>query len=185
MAATIDDHIGQPPAQLAELDHLAPDLLGADRGGARLHLPVIRHRQLRHLEQSLQRHAQLHLRRGDRARHDHRHHHRRHRSLGRLGALPLQHGAGGNDACRLLDRGRHRRLARHGARHRRGQRRPHRLCRHAALRGDARHAVDRPQPRHGRLQQHRRVPVRPRSRQAAGRSAAAPSSSASPTPCST
>ena len=53
------------------------------------------------------------------------------------------------------------------AAHRRLQRRADRLCGHAAFRGDARHAVHRAQPGDGRLQQHRRIPVRPRSRQAA------------------
>ena len=68
---------------------------------------------------------------------------------------------GGHHACRLQHRGRHRRLARHRARRRRLQRRADRLSRLSALRGDARHAVDRPQPGDGRLQQHRRLPVRP------------------------
>ncbi len=39
-------------------------------------------------------------------------HHRGHRPLGRLGAVPVQHGSRGGDACRLQYRGRHRRLAR-------------------------------------------------------------------------
>ena len=50
--------------------------------------------------------------------------------------------------------------------HRRHQRRADRLSRHSAIRGDARHAVDRAQPRDGRLQQHSGVPVRAGSRQA-------------------
>ena len=129
-------------------------------------LPVIRHQFLRHIEQSLQRHPQLHLCRGDRARHDDRDHHRRHRSLGRLGALPVQHDSRRRHACRLLHRGRHRGVAGDRAGDRRHQRRADRLSRDSAVRGDARHAVDRAQPGHGRLQQHRRVPVRSGPRQA-------------------
>ena len=75
---------------------------------------------------------------------------------------------GGRHACRLRHRGRHRRLDRHGAGHRRLQRDPDRLSRLSAFRGDARHAVDRPQPGDGRLQQHGGLPVRSRPRQAAG-----------------
>ena len=78
------------------------------------------------------------------------------------------HGAGRDHACRLQHRGRHRRLDRHGAAHRRLQRHADRLSRLSALRGDARHAVDRAQPGDGRVQQHRGLPVRPRPRQAAG-----------------
>ena len=93
-----------------------PDLLGADRGHPGLRLPVVRDRLLRDLEEPLQHHPQRHLRRDHRARHDDGDHHRRHRPVGRLGAVPVQHGAGGRHACRLQHRGRHRRLDRHGAR---------------------------------------------------------------------
>ena len=75
---------------------------------ARLHLPVLRHRLLRHHEEPLQHHPQRHLRRDHRARHDAGHHHRRHRPVGRLGAVPVQHGPRRHHACRLRHRGRHR-----------------------------------------------------------------------------
>ena len=130
----------------------------------------------------LQRHPQLHLRRDHCARDDDRDHHRRHRSVGRFGAVPVQHDPRGRDACRLQHRGRHRRLARNGAADRRDQRRADRLSGYPAVCGHARHAVDRAQPRDGRLQQHRGVPVRSGSRQAACFSVAAPCCSGSPTP---
>ena len=121
---------------------------------------------LRHPQQSVQHHAQFHLCRDHLARHDDRDHHRGHRSFGRLGALPLQHDSGRGHAQRLQHRDRHRRFDRHGAPRRRGQRSADRLCRHSAVRRHARHAVLRPIARDGRLQQHRRFPVRPRSCQA-------------------
>ena len=86
----------------------------------------------------------------------------------RLGALPLLHGAGGDHARGLQHLGRDRRLDRDRAGRRRLQRRPDRLSRLSALRGDARHAVDRAQPRDGAVEQHRGLPVRARPRQAAG-----------------
>ena len=48
-----------------------------------------------------------------------------------------------------------------------------RLCRHAALCGDARHDVGRAQPRHGDVQQHDGLPVRPATTRSSSRSAAA------------
>ena len=83
-------------AQAAKLDFRRarqPDLLGLHRRDRGLRLSVVRHRRLRHDEEPLQHHPQRHLRRHHRARHDAGHHHRRHRPLGRLGALPVLHGA--------------------------------------------------------------------------------------------
>ena len=168
MAITLDQTIEQKQQSWLSAKLSQPDLLGADRRRPRLHLPVVCHRLLRDHEEPLQHHPQRHLRRDHRARHDAGDHHRRHRPVGRLGAVPVQHGAGGRHACRLQHRGRHRRVDRHRAAGRRLQRRADRLSRLSALRGDARHAVDRPQPGDGRLQQHGGLPVRARPRQAAG-----------------
>ena len=52
---------------------------------------------------------------------------------------------------------------------RRLQRRADRLSRHAAVRGDAGHDVDRPQSRDGDVQQHGGVPVRSRPRRSSAR----------------
>ena len=98
-------------------------------------------------------------------RHDGRHHHRRHRPFGRLGPLPDRHGRRHDDERRLLDLDRAARGAGRRGVHRRGQRRADRLCRHAALRGDARHDVARAQRRHGDVEQHHGVRFRPRPRQ--------------------
>jgi len=54
------------------------------------------------------------VRRDHRAGDDDCDHHRRHRSVGRLGAVPVQHDSRGRDACRLQHRGRHRRRAWNG-----------------------------------------------------------------------
>ena len=166
MAVELDVPIATAGAHLALLAGVAPDLLGVPGARRRLHFSDLCDQFLRDPEQSLQHHPQLHLRRDHRARHDDRDHHRRHRSVGRLGALPLQHDSGRGHARRLQHRDRHRRCDRHGAARRRRQRRADRLCRHSAVCRDARHAVDRPIAGDGRLQQHRRVPVRPRPRQA-------------------
>ena len=167
MEIQFDDNIKRAQISAAHLADLAAGLLGLGRGHPGLHFPVVCDQLVRDLEQPLQHHPQLHLRRDHRARHDDGDHHRRHRSVGRLGAVPVQHGPRGRDACRLQHRGRHRRLARHGAGDRRVQRRADRLSGYPAVCGHARHAVDRAQPGDGRLQQHRGVPVRPGPRQAA------------------
>ena len=129
----------------------------------------LRDRRLRDAEEPLQHHPQRHLRRHHRARHDDGDHHRRHRPVGRLGALPVQHGAR-RSRCMpaTASRSASPPRSRTALRRRRLQRRADRLSRLSALRGDARHAVDRAQPGDGRLQQHRGLPVRARPRQAAG-----------------
>ena len=79
--------------------------------------------------------------------HDGGDHLRRHRSVGRLDPLPLGDGAGV-----VMNAGYLRSGVGIAAAARRSlagwtdQRRPDRLCRDSALRGHARHAVDRPQP---------------------------------------
>ena len=166
----------------AHLADLATGLLGLGRSHPGLHLPVVCDQLVCDLEQHLQRRPQLHLRRDHCARDDDRDHHRRHRSVGRLGAVPVQHDSRGRHACRLQHRGRHRRLARNGVADRRDQRRADRLSGYPAVCGHAGHAVDRAESRDGRVQQHRGVPVRSGSRQAACSSVAAPCCSGSPTP---
>ena len=161
-----------------------PGALGPRRDRGRVPVPLLRHRRFRHGEELLQHHAKLHLRRDHRARHDRRDHHRGHRPVGRLGAVPVQHGAGGDDACRLGHRGGDRRRDRHGARGRRLQRGADRLFRLPVLRGDARDAVGRAQPGDGRVEQHRRLPVRARPREAA-RARRRVDLGRSPTRCST
>ena len=150
----------------AVLAGIAPSFLGFARGMLCLYFPVFRDQFVRNLEQHFQCRPQLYLCRGHRAGHDDCDHYRRHRPIGRLGTLPVQHDSRRRHACRLQHRGRHRGIAWNGAADRRDQWRADRISGDPAVRRHARHAVDRTQPGDGRIQQHRRVPVRTRSRQA-------------------
>ena len=99
-----------------------------------------------------------------RARHDRGDHHRRHRSLGRLRPLPDRHGRRHDDERRLLDLGGAAGRARRCSHHRRRERGPDRLCRHAAFRGHARHDVAGEKRCDGDVEQHDGVRLRPRPR---------------------
>ena len=99
--------------------------------------------------------------------------------------VPVQHGAGRHDACRLRHRGRHRRRDRHCPDHRRLQRRADRLSRLSALRRDARHAVDRAAAWRWSPPATRWFSSSAPITTSCWRSAAAPGCSASPTRCST
>ena len=151
------------------------DLLGLGGGGARLRRADAGQRRLRDAAEPVQRHAQLRLRRDHRHRHDGGHHHRRHRPVGRRGAGAVGHGHRHDDERRHVDLAGGAAGARRGAGGRRVQRRADRLCRRAALRRHAGHAVDRAQPGDGAVEQpHGLLSSAPTSR-SCWRSAAASS----------
>ena len=100
-------------------------------------------------------------------RHDGGHHHRRHRPVGRRGARAVGHGHRHDDERRHVDLAGGAAGARRGAAGRRVQRLSDRLCRRAAVRRHAGHAVDRAQPGDGAVEQPHGLRVRARPAAAA------------------